>query len=59
MQAATAGESEEQLLSADALEDRKQAAESISRYQDLVKKLRDPASKKDLLDVLEYQHMKG
>lgn len=56
---AQAAESTEEPLSAEALEERKQAAESIARYQGLVKKLRDPASKKDLLDVLEYQHMKG
>ena len=41
------------------LEQRKQAAEAIQRYQGLVKKLQNPKSKRDILDVLEYQHMKG
>ncbi len=32
---------------------------AIQRYQGLVKKLQNPNSKRDILDILEYQHMKG
>ena len=39
-------------------EETKQAAEAFSRYQNLVKKLQNPKSKRDILDVLEYQHMR-
>ena len=28
------------------------------RYQGLVKKLQNPKNKRDILDVLEYQHMR-
>ena len=40
------------------MEQRRQAAEAFQRYQTLVKKLQNPKSKRDILDVLEYQQLR-
>ena len=63
-QAQGMGAAYENLLASDevdnpeVMEQRRQAAEAFQRYHTLVKKLQNPKSKRDILDVLEYQQLR-
>ena len=44
--------------SIETMEQRKQASEAFARYQGLVQKMKNPKLKHDILDVLEYEHIR-
>lgn len=56
--AAAARAEEEKQMRPEEIEQRRQAIMAQMRYDNLVQKLKGPKGKRDILDVMEYQHMR-
>lgn len=57
-QQAATGETAKEEVDPEVASQRRQAAQGYERYAQLAKKMQDPRAKRDILDVLEFQHIR-